>query len=123
MIGDVYRIRFIIPGMGDAEGELIRIKGPHLTELINRNLPITSRGLKRGDMFVIPTQVLYAIEKPKEMGRKGDIAYDSKAKAIIILLADQRFDSKMAVIGTITRSFKIFENLKTSAGVKIEKLD
>jgi len=123
MIGDVYNIKFTIPGMGDAEGELIRIKGPHLTELINRSLPITSRGLLRGGMFVIPTQVLYAIEKPKEMGKKGEIAYDSKAKAIIILLADQRFESKMAVIGSITKSFKVFENLKTSVGVKIEKLE
>ncbi len=123
MIGDVYKIKFTIPGMGDAEGELIRIKGPHLTELINRNLPITSRGLKRGDMFVIPTPVLYAIEKPKEIGKKGEIAYESQTKAIIVLLADQRFDLKMAVIGSVTKGLKMFENLKTSAGVKIDKLE
>ena len=123
MIGDVYKIKFTVPGMGNAEGELIRIKGPHLTELINRSLPITSRGLKRGDMFVIPTQVLYAIEKPKDMGKKGEIAYDSQAKALIILLADQRFESKMAVIGSITKNLKVFENLKASTGVKIEQLE
>jgi hypothetical protein len=121
MIGDVYKIKFTIPGMGEAEGELVRIKGPHLTERINRSLPITSRGLKRGDMFVIPTQVLYAIEKPRDLGKKGEIAYDSKAKAIIILLADQRFESKMAVIGSITKNLKTFENLKSSAGVKIDR--
>ncbi len=123
MIGDIYRIKFILPGKGDAEGELIRIKGPHLTELINRNLPITSRGLKREGMFVIPTQVLYAIEKPKETGKKGEIAYDSKAKAIIVLLSDQRFDSKMAVIGAITKNLKIIEKLQTSTGVRIENIE
>ncbi len=123
MIGDVYKIKFTIPGMEDVEGELVRIKGPHLTEIINRSLPITSRGLKRGDMFVIPTEVLYAIEKPREFGKKGEIAYDSQAKAIIILLADQNFDSKMAVIGSVTKNLKTFENLKTSAGVKIENVE
>ena len=123
MIGDVYKIKFTIPGMGEAEGEMIRIKGPHLTERINRNLPITSRGLKRGDMFVIPTQVLYAIEKPRDSGKKGEIAYDSKAKAIIVLLADQRFDDRMAVIGSITKNLKLFENLKASAGVKIDQAE
>jgi hypothetical protein len=120
MIGDRYSIKFIIPGKGEAIGELVRIKGPHLTEIINRNLPINSRGLVREGMFVIPTNVLYTIEKPVSLGKKGDIVYDSKAKAIIILLEEKRFDSKMANIGEITKGLKIFESLKMSSGVRIE---
>ena len=123
MIGDRYSIKFTIPGKGEAMGELIRIKGPHLTEIINRNLPINSRGLVRERMFVIPTNVLYTIEKPVNLGKKGDIVYDSKAKAIIILLEEKRFDSKMANIGEITKGLKIFESLRMSAGVRIEAVE
>lgn len=123
MIGDRYNIKFILPGKGEAEGELIRFKGPHLTEIINRNLPITSRGLVRDGMFVIPTNVLYTIEKPAISGRKGDIVYDSKAKAIIILFEEKRFDSKMANIGTITKDLKIFTSLTMSSGVRIERIE
>lgn len=120
MIGDRYSIKFTIPGKGEVLGELVRIKGPHLTELINRNLPINSRGLLREGMFIIPTNVLYTIEKPVNLGKKGDIVYDSKAKAIIILLEEKRFDSKMANIGEITKGLKVFESLKMSSGVRIE---
>lgn len=120
MIGDRYSIKFTIPDKGEVLGELVRIKGPHLTELINRNLPINSRGLLREGMFIIPTNVLYTIEKPVNLGKKGDIVYDSKAKAIIILLEEKRFDSKMANIGEITKGLKVFESLKMSSGVRIE---
>ena len=120
MIGDRYSIKFTIPDKGEVLGELVRIKGPHLTELINRNLPINSRGLLREGMFIIPTNVLYTIEKPVNLGKKGDIVYDSKAKAIIILLEEKRFDSKMANIGEIIKGLKVFESLKMSSGVRIE---
>ena len=123
MLGDKYPIKFILPGIGEAQGELIRIKGPHLTEIIFRNLPLNSRGLKRDGLFIMPTSVLYAIEKPVINGKKGDICYDSKSKAIIILLAEKTFESKIANIGSITKNFKIFENLKMSIGVRIEAVE
>ena len=121
MLGDIYKIKFILPNIGESLGELIRIKGPHLTELINRNLPINSRGLKREDMFFIPIDVLYAAEKPTITGNRGDIVYEPKAKALIVLVNDKKFDTKIANIGSITKNLEIFENLRMSSGVRIEK--
>ena len=123
MLGDIYKIKFILPNVGEAQGELIRIKGPHLTELINRNLPINSRGLKREDIFFIPIELLYSAEKPAISGNKGDIIYEPKSKALIILVNDKKFDTKIANIGSITNNLEIFENLKTSSGVRIEQIE
>ena len=123
MVGDIYKIKFILPNLGEAQGELIRIKGPHLTELINRNLPIISRGLKREDIFFIPIDLLYAAEKPSISGNRGDIVYEPKSKALIILVNEKRFDSKIANIGSITKNLDLFENLKMSSGVRIEQLE
>ena len=123
MLGDIYKIKFILPNIGDAEGELIRIKGPHLTELINRNLPINSRGLKREDMFFIPIDLLYAAEKPTTIGNRGDIVYEPNSKALIILVNEKKFDTKIANIGSITKNLDIFDNLKMSSGVRIEQLE
>ncbi|MBY9000519.1 MAG: hypothetical protein KGD64_06360 [Candidatus Heimdallarchaeota archaeon] len=123
MTGDLYKIKFIFPNMGDAEGELIRVKGPHLTEIFNRSLPVNSRGLKRGDLFVIPVSFYYAAEKPLKIGKKGDIVFDPLAKAVIILLAETRFDLKVAVIGSITKNMKIIEKIERSSGVRIESIE
>lgn len=122
MIGDIYKIKFILPNIGEAEGELIRISGPHLTEKINRNLPINSRGLKREDMFVIPINVLYAVEKPTNVGKRGDIVYEPNSQALIIILEERRFDSKIANLGAIKKNIKIFDNLKMSSGVRLEAI-
>ena len=122
MIGDKYLIKFIIPNEGDADGEIIRIRGPHLTEIFVKSLPINSRGLKRNDMFIIPVNTLYSIEKPSFSGSRGDIIYDPKSKAIIILLTQTKFDIKIANIGKITKNVELFANLKMSSGVRIERL-
>ncbi|MCG3215298.1 MAG: hypothetical protein KAS63_01140 [Candidatus Heimdallarchaeota archaeon] len=122
MIADIYKIRFILPNIGESEGELIRIRGPHLTELINRNLPINSRGLKREDLFFIPIDVLYAVEKPTNAGKRGDLIFEPKAKALIILLAEKKFDTKVANIGSMTNNLEIYDKLKMSSGVRIEKV-
>ena len=123
MIGDIYRIKFIIPNIGEAEGELVRIKGPHLTELISKGLPINSRGLVRDDMFVIPINVLYAVEKPTISGIRGDIVYEPNSKALIVLLSEKKFDKKIANVGSVTKRLEIFDKLQQSSGVRIARIE
>ena len=123
MSAEKYKLKFILPNIGDVEGELIRIKGPHLTEKINRALPITSRGLKRDDMFIIPVEVIYVIERPTQTSKRGDILFSATSKAIIIVLSkEKRFDLKVANLGSITKNIKIFDQLIVSSGVRIEKI-
>lgn len=120
MLGEQYKIKITIPNLGEALGELQRTRGPHLTEMLVRAMPIQSRGLLRDNMFVIPVSVVYAIEKPYQSVNKGDIVYDAKSKAIIIPLTAKNFDTKIAKIGKITQNLEMFESIRVSAGVKIE---
>ncbi|MHA1201962.1 MAG: hypothetical protein ACTSQ4_05510 [Candidatus Heimdallarchaeaceae archaeon] len=122
MTGELYKIKFIFPNKGESEGELIRVKGPHLTEIFNRNLPVNSRALKRENLFFIPVTFYYAAEKPVNQGKKGDIIFDPRSKAVVILLADTRFDLKVANIGSITRNMKLIEKFESSIGVRIESM-
>ncbi|MHA1686824.1 MAG: hypothetical protein ACTSYD_10560 [Candidatus Heimdallarchaeaceae archaeon] len=122
MSGERYKIKFIIPNLGEAVGELERTRGPHLTEMLVRALPIQSRGLLRDGMFFIPVSVLYAIEKPFTSANRGDIVYEANSKGLMILLETKTFDNKIAKIGRITRNLELFEKIRRSAGVKIEKL-
>jgi len=121
MIGESYFIKLVIPNQGEAEAELIRVKGPHLTEIIFDSLPITSRGFKRDGMFFIPINALYAVEKPSTSGRRGDIIYDSKGKSLFLLLSEKTFDTKIANIGRVNKNLEIFDKIASSAGVRIEK--
>jgi len=121
MFGEVYTIKFVVPNLGDVKAELQRIKGPHLTERIVSSLPITTRCLKRGDILVIPINVLYSVEKPTHSGNRGDIIYEPNSKSLIIPLQSTSFDQKVAKIGKIINNFIIFETLKGSVGVRIER--
>ncbi len=122
MTGELYKIKFIFPNKGESEGELIRVKGPHLTEIFNRNLPVNSRALKRENLFIIPVTFYYTAEKPVSLGKKGDIIFDPRSKAVVILLADTRFDLKVANIGFITKNMKLIEKIERSSGVRIESI-
>ncbi|MHA1399744.1 MAG: hypothetical protein ACTSQE_05320 [Candidatus Heimdallarchaeaceae archaeon] len=116
-----YRIKFIIPNLGEAEGELIRIKGPHLTEQFMRILPINSRGLKREQLFIIPINAQYTVEKPTLKGNKGDIIYDPQSKSLLILLDSKSFGFRVANVGKIVKNLELFEKLSISSGVRIEE--
>ncbi|MCK5303786.1 MAG: hypothetical protein KAJ72_00945 [Candidatus Heimdallarchaeota archaeon] len=122
MTGELYKIKFIFPNKGESEGELIRVKGPHLTEIFNRNLPLNSRALKRENLLFIPVTFYYAAEKPGISGKKGDIIFDPHSKAVVILLADTKFDLKVANIGSITKNMKLIEKIESSSGVRIESI-
>ena len=122
MTGELYKIKFIFPNKGESEGELIRVKGPHLTEIFNRNLPLNSRALKRENLLFISVTFYYAAEKPINSGKKGDIIFDPRSKAVIILLTDAKFDLKVANIGAITKNMKLIEKIEKSSGVRIESI-
>ena len=109
--------------MGEIRGELHRIRGPHLTEMIYASLPITTRCLKRGDLLVIPINILYSVEKPEYSASQGDIVYEPNSKSLIIPLRSTTFDNKVARIGKIVNNFPLFEQLKGSTGIRLERFE
>ncbi|GAH48997.1 unnamed protein product, partial [marine sediment metagenome] len=56
------------------------------------------------------------------LGKKGNIIFDPRSKAVVILLADTRFDLKVANIGSIIKNMKLIEKIEKSSGVRIESI-
>ena len=78
--------------------------------------------MKRENLLFIPVTFYYAAEKPGISGKKGDIIFDPHSKAVVILLADTKFDLKVANIGSITKNMKLIEKIESSSGVRIESI-
>ena len=123
MIGDKYFLKFTLPNIGVLEGEIKRLKGPHLTELIMKSLPLTSRGLKRDKLFIIPINTVYSVERPTKQGERGNIIYDPQSKSLIIVLQTTKFDNVVGNLGSINKNLELLDALKMSSGVRIEKSD
>ncbi|MHA1865792.1 MAG: hypothetical protein ACTSVB_02125 [Candidatus Heimdallarchaeaceae archaeon] len=123
MIGVNYHIKMIIPNKGEINAELIRIKAPQLTEQLVRILPLNTRAIRRGNIFLIPINQTFGIEKPIKKVKKSDLVYDPKSQAILIILEDTELDFRVAQIGTVVKNLKLIQKLKTTVGVRIESLN
>jgi len=69
------KIKFIIEGLGEAEGELIRHLAPRTVDMIVRKLPLEGRAAlwKEEIYFEIPVKM--GEEKAKSTVEKGTIAF------------------------------------------------
>ncbi|MHA1867677.1 hypothetical protein DRN69_01115 [Candidatus Pacearchaeota archaeon] len=123
MIGVNYHIKMIIPNKGEINAELIRIKAPQLTEQLVRILPLNTRAIRRGNIFLIPINQTFGIEKPIKKVKKSDLVYDPKSQAILIILEDTELGFRVAQIGTVVKNLKLIQKLKTTVGVRIESLN
>ncbi|UJG44579.1 MAG: hypothetical protein K9W46_05210 [Candidatus Heimdallarchaeum endolithica] len=123
MIGVNYHIKMIIPNKGEINAELIRIKAPQLTEQLVRILPLNTRAIRRGNIFLIPINQTFGIEKPIKKVKKSDLVYDPKSQAILIILENTELDFRVAQIGTVVKNLELIQKLKTTVGVRIESLN
>ena len=80
---EVYPLKFKIEGVGEAEGELIRIKAPHSAEEIWYALPITSR-IRSPDNAHAYFQVNFQVkaERPTQDVKPGEICYAPMGKSV-----------------------------------------
>ncbi|UJG41772.1 MAG: hypothetical protein K9W45_04730 [Candidatus Heimdallarchaeum aukensis] len=122
MIGVNYHIKMIIPNKGEINAELIRIKAPQLTEQLVRILPLNTRAIRRENIFLIPINQTFGIEKPMKKVKKGDLVYDPKSQAILVILEDSELDFRVAQIGIVVKNLDLIQEIKTTVGVRIESL-
>ncbi|MHA1115700.1 MAG: hypothetical protein ACTSRR_07090 [Candidatus Heimdallarchaeaceae archaeon] len=122
MIGVNYHIKMIIPNKGEINAELIRIKAPQLTEQLVRILPLNTRAIRRENIFLIPINQTFGIEKPMKKVKKGDLVYDPKSQAILVILENSELDFRVAQIGIVVKNLDLIQEIKTTVGVRIEIL-
>lgn len=116
------KIRFIIEGLGEAEGELVRHLAPRTVDLIVKALPIEGRAAiwKEEVYFEIPIRM--GEEKPRSSVEKGTIAFWPVGSALCIFHGNSQPYSPVNVVGRITTNLELFGKIKSGTKIRVERL-
>jgi hypothetical protein len=114
-------IRFIIENIGEAEGELVRIRSPRTTDAIIRQLPLEGRAAlwQQEVYFAIPVKM--GNEKAKPTVEKGTLAYWPMGSAFCIFYGETQPYSPVNIIGKVTENLELFEQVKSGTKIVVEK--
>ena len=114
-------LKFIIQGIGNAEGELIRIRSPRTTDAILRALPIEGMAALWQQEVYFDIPVKMGSEKASPKVKNGDLAYWPMGSAFCIFWGDTQPYSPVNIIGKVTQNLELFEQVKSGTKIIIEK--
>jgi hypothetical protein len=116
------KVRFMIEGLGEAEGELIRFMAPRTVDTIVRKLPVEGRAAlwKEEIYFEIPVKL--GEEKAKPIVETGTIAFWPMGSAICIFYGQSQPYSPVSILGKITKNLELFSQVKSGTRIKVELL-
>ena len=116
------KIKFIIEGLGEAEGELVRFLAPRTVDMITRKLPVEGRAAlwKEEVYFEIPVKM--GEEKAKSTVENGTVAFWPMGSAICIFFGESQPYSPVNVLGKVTKNLELFRQVKSGTKIVVEKL-
>ena len=116
------KVRFLIDGVGEAEGELVRFLAPRTIDTIVRKLPIEGRAAlwKEEVYFEIPIKM--GEEKAKPTVETGTIAFWPMGSALCVFYGSSQPYSPVSILGKITKNLELFKQVKSGATIKVELL-
>ena len=115
-------IKFVIDGVGEAEGEFVRYLAPRTVEAVIRELPIEGRAAlwKEEIYFEIPVKM--GKEKAKSTVEKGHIAFWPMGSALCIFFGESQPYSPVSIVGQITKNLELFEQAKSGTKITVAKI-
>jgi hypothetical protein len=116
------RVKFLIEGLGEAEGELVRFLAPRTIDAIVRKLPVEGRAAlwKEEVYFEIPIKM--GEEKAKPTVETGTIAFWPMGGALCIFYGKSQPYSPVSILGKITSNLELFEQVKSGSTIRVELL-
>jgi hypothetical protein len=113
------KIKFLIEGLGEAEGELVRFLAPRTVDSIVRKLPVEGRAAiwKEEVYFEIPLKL--GEEKAKPTVEQGTIAFWPMGSALCIFYGKSQPYSPVSILGKITNNLDIFKQVKSGLTIKV----
>jgi len=115
-------IRFIIQGIGNPEGELVRIRSPRTADAILRAIPIEGMAALWQQEVYFDIPVKMGNEKASPTVKNGDLAYWPMGSAFCIFWGDTQPYSPVNIIGKVTKNLELFEQVKSGTKIIIEKI-
>jgi hypothetical protein len=114
------KIKFIIEGLGEAEGELARFLAPRTVDTIVRKLPLEGRATlwKEEVYFEIPIKM--GEEKGKSTVEEGTIAFWPMNGALCIFYGKSQPYSPVSILGKVTSNLELFKQVKSGLTIKVQ---
>jgi hypothetical protein len=115
-------VKFVIEGVGEAEGELVRYLAPRTVDAVTKELPIEGRAAlwKEEVYFEIPVKM--GEEKAEPTVEKGAIAYWPMGNALCVFYGESQPYSPVNVVGKVTKNLEIFESVESGTKIRVEKI-
>ncbi len=116
------KVKFVIEGLGEAEGELVRFLAPRTIDTIVRKLPVEGRAAlwKEEVYFEIPLKM--GEEKAKPTVETGTIAFWPMGSALCVFYGKSQPYSPVSILGKITSNLDVFRQVKSGTRIKVELL-
>ncbi len=116
------KIKFLLEGAGEAEGELVRFLAPRTVDTIVRKLPIEGRAAlwKEEVYFEIPIKM--GEEKAKPTVEQGTIAFWPMGSALCVFYGKSQPYSPVSILGKITSNLELFKQVRSGATIKVQLL-
>jgi hypothetical protein len=116
------KVKFIIEGLGEAEGELVRFLAPRTVDLIVRKLPIEGRAAMWKEEVYFETPIKMGEEKAKGTVEVGTIAFWPMGSAICIFYGSSQPYSPVSILGKVTANLELFRKVKSGTKVRVESV-
>jgi len=114
-------IRFVVEGIGEAEGELIRIRSPRTVDAIVRALPLEGIAARWQEEIYFDIPVKIGSEKASASVEKGALAYWPMGNAFCIFWGETQPYSPVNIIGNMTKSLELFERVKSGTKIIVKR--
>ena len=114
-------IRLVVDGVGEAEGELIRIRSPRTVDAILRGLPIEGRAALWQEEVYFEIPMKMGNEKSSTTVEQGALAYWPMGSAFCIFWGETQPYSPFNIIGKVTKNLELFEQVKSGTKIVIER--
>ena len=114
------KVKFVIEGLGQAEGELVRFLAPRTVDYLIRKLPIEGRAAlwKEEVYFEIPVKM--GEEKAKPTVETGTIAYWPMGSALCVFYGKSQPYSPVSILGKVTSNLDLFRQVKSGITIRVE---
>ena len=107
--------------VGEATGEIIKVRAPLTAGAIANMLPLDGRLHSQPGGYSFIIGIRRGTEKAVRNVTAGTIAYWPMQDAIVIYTEDTRPYSPVNKVGEISEGLEVFKDLKSGARIKIEK--
>ena len=115
-------IKFMIEGVGEAEGELIRHLAPRTVDAQAKRLPIEGRAALWEEEVYFEIPVKMGKEKAEPTVEKGAIAYWPMGSALCIFYGKSQPYSPVNIVGQVTKNLELFGRVKSGTKIVVEKM-